>query len=148
MDKLEAILKNAIVQEELSNEFYRRMAGLVSHRETKETFEYLAREELEHKEFLLSCFTPQGCKLAGAAQDVHLAELLEGPAFSEALSPREALVVAMKKEEGAYKFYKTLAGLQPPGDIRAFLEKIALMELAHKEKMEYLYANAAFPEVW
>ncbi len=148
MDRLEAILKNAIVQEELSNEFYRRMADLVSHRETKETFEYLAKEELEHKEFLLSCVTPQGCKLAGAPHDVHLAEILEAPVFSEALSPKEALVVAMKKEESAYKFYKTLAGLQPPGDIRAFLEKMALVELAHKEKIEYLYDNAAFPEVW
>lgn len=148
MDKLETILKNAIAQEELSNEFYRRMADLVSHRETKETFEYLAKEELEHKEFLLGCFTPQGCKLAGASQNVHLAELLEGPAFSEALSPKEALVVAMKKEAGAYKFYKALADLQPPGDIRAFLEKMALMELAHKDKVEYLYTNAAFPEVW
>ena len=148
MSELENVIKSAIAQEELSHEFYRRMADLVSHRETKETFEFLAKEELEHKEFLLSCFTPQGCKLAGAPQDVHLAELLEAPAFSEALSPKEALVVAMKREEGSYKFYKTLAGLQPPGDIRAFLEKMALMELAHKEKMEYLYDNAAFPEVW
>ncbi|MBM4274294.1 MAG: hypothetical protein FJ134_07525 [Deltaproteobacteria bacterium] len=148
MSEMEAILKNAIAQEELSHEFYMRMAGLVSHQETKETFEYLAREELEHKEFLLSCFTPQGCKIAGKPQDVHLAEIMEAPAFSEALSPKEALVIAMKREEGSYKFYRSLASLQPPGDIKAFLEKMAQVELAHKEKMEYLYDNAAFPEVW
>jgi len=41
-----------------------------------------------------------------------------------------------------------LAALQPPGEIRSFLEKMAQMELGHKEKMEYLYDNAAFPEVW
>jgi rubrerythrin len=146
--ELEAIIKSAIAQEELSHEFYRRMANLVTHKETKETFEYLAHEELEHKHFLQSCMTPQGCKLVGQTQNAHLAELLKAPDFREDLAPKEALIIAMKREEGSYRFYQTLAGLQPPGDIRAFLEKMAQVELIHKEKMEYLYDNAAFPEVW
>ena len=41
-----------------------------------------------------------------------------------------------------------LAALQPPGETRNFLEKMAKVELSHKEKMEYLYDNTAFPEVW
>jgi rubrerythrin len=146
--ELEAIIRNAIAQEELSHEFYRRMANLVTHAETRETFEYLAHEELDHKAFLESCLTPQGCKLAGEAHNVHLAEILAAPAFSEEISPKEALVIAMKREEGSYRFYQTLAGLQPPGEIRAFLEKMAQVELSHKEKVEYLYDNVAFPEVW
>jgi rubrerythrin len=146
--ELETIINSAIAQEELSHEFYRRMASLVTHQETKETFEYLAKEELEHKHFLKSCVTPQGCKLAGQAQNVHLAEMLKAPEFSDELSPKEALVIAMKREEGSYKFYQTLASLQPPGEIRAFLEKMAQVELKHKEKVEYLYDNVAFPEVW
>ena len=148
MSEMEALIKNAIAQEELSHEFYKRMAGLVSHKETRETFEYLAKEELEHKEFLLSCFTPQGCKLQGRPQDVHLAEAVEATPFTEDYSPKEALVIAMKREEYSYKFYQQLSALQPPGEIKAFLEKMALVELAHKEKMEYLYDNVAFPEVW
>ena len=146
--ELETIIKSAVTQEELSHEFYRRMANLVTHKETKETFEYLAQEELEHKHFLQSCMTPQGCKLAGQAHNVHLAEMLKAPEFSDDLSPKEALVIAMKREEGSYQFYQTLAALQPPGEIRAFLEKMAQVELGHKEKMEYLYDNVAFPEVW
>jgi len=58
------------------------------------------------------------------------------------------LKVAMKREEGSYHFYERLAGLQPPGDAKAFLEKMARVELSHKQKVEYLYTNAAFPEVW
>ena len=146
--ELEAIIKNAIAQEELSHEFYRRLAKVVTHKETRETFEYLAHEELEHKVFLESCLTPQGCKLVGQAQNVHLAEMLEAPAFSEEMSPRDTLVIAMKREEGSHRFYQTLAGLQPPGEIRTFLEKMAQVELSHKEKVEYLYDNVAFPEVW
>jgi rubrerythrin len=146
--ELEAIIKSAIAQEELSHDFYKRLAGLVSQADTKDTLEYLAKEELEHKAFLQSCFTPQGCKLAGEAQNVHLAELLQAPAISEDISPKEALVIAAKREEGSYRFYQALASLQPPGEIQDFLNKMAKVELSHKEKVEYLYDNAAFPEVW
>jgi len=146
--ELEAIIKSAIAQEELSHDFYKRLAGLVSHKDTKDILEFLAKDELEHKAFLQSCFTPQGCKLVGAARNAHLAEMLEAPAISDDLSPKEALVIAMKREEGSYQFYQALAGLQPPGEIQAFLEKMAKVELKHKEKVEYLYDNAAFPEVW
>jgi rubrerythrin len=124
------------------------MAKLVTHGDTKETLEWLAKDELEHKSFLLSCLTPTGCTLVGQAQDTHLAEIMETPAITPDLSPQEALTVAVKREEGAYRFYQRLASLQPSGEARAFLEKMAKMELAHKEKVEYLYANVAFPEVW
>ncbi len=146
--ELESVIKSAIAQEELSHDFYKRLAGLVSHPETKNTLEYLAKEELEHKAFLQSCFSAQGCTLMGEAQNVHLAEMLQAPAISAEMSPKEALAIAAKREEGSYHFYQALAALQPPGDIQAFLEKMAKVELAHKEKVEYLYDNAAFPEVW
>jgi rubrerythrin len=74
--------------------------------------------------------------------------MLLAPTISDDMTPKEALVIAMKREEGSYRFYQTLAGLQPPGEIQAFLEKMANVELKHKEKVEYLYDNAAFPEVW
>jgi len=146
--ELEAIIKSAITQEDLSHDFYKRLAGLVSHPETKNTLEFLAREELEHKAFLQSCFTPHGCTLAGEAKNVHLAELLEAPVISPGMTIKEALAIAAKREEGAYRFYQALAALQPPGEVQAFLTKMAKVELQHKEKVEYLYDNAAFPEVW
>ena len=103
---------------------------------------------MEHKAFLQSCLTPSGCLLTGRAQDTKLAEIMAAPAITPEMSPREALVVAMKREEGSYHFYQHLASLQPPGEAKAFLEKMAKVELAHKEKVEYLYDNATFPEVW
>ena len=86
--ELEAIIKSAITQEEMSHGFYQRLAGLVSHPETKDTLEYLAKEELEHKAFLQSCFTPHGCTLVGEAQNVHLAEMLEAPAIERRHLPQ------------------------------------------------------------
>jgi rubrerythrin len=146
--ELKPFIEQAIRQEELSHEFYTRLAELVTDEETKETLAWLAKDELEHKAFLESCLTPTGCTLAGQAQDTHLAEIMETPAISPHMSPKEALMVAMKREEGSYHFYQRLASLQPPGDAKAFLEKMAKMELGHKQKVEYLYTNVAFPEVW
>jgi rubrerythrin len=146
--ELKPLIEQAIRQEELSHEFYTRLAKLVSHEETKETLEWLAKDELEHKAFLESCLTPSGCTLVGQAQDTHLAEVMKTPAITADMTPKEALMVAMKREEGSYLFYQRLASLQPPGDAKAFLEKMAKMELGHKQKVEYLYANVAFPEVW
>jgi rubrerythrin len=142
------VIKGAIAQEEVSHDFYRRLADVVQQADTKETFQYLAQEELEHKHFLEGCITPKGCKLVGEPQDVHLAEMFEAPAIDKDMTPKEALVVAMKQEEAAHRFYQSLAAMQPPGEIRDFLEKMARMELGHKEKVEYLYDNTAFPEVW
>jgi rubrerythrin len=146
--ELKELILQAIRQEELSHEFYLRLANLVTHQDTKETLEWLAKDELEHKDFLQSCLTPTGCRLQGEAHDTHLAEILQAPAITPDLTPLDALKVAVKREEGSHRFYQRLADLQPPGEAKAFLEKMARMELAHKEKVEYLYANAAFPEVW
>jgi len=62
---LEAIIQSAIAQEEFSHNFYRRLAGVVSQPETKDILDYLAKEELEHKAFLQSCFTPRGASWWG-----------------------------------------------------------------------------------
>lgn len=146
--ELKEMIEQAIRQEELSHEFYLRLAQLVTHQDTRETLEWLAKDELEHKAFLESCLTPTGCTLVAQAHDTHLAEVMKTPAINPEMTPKEALMVAMKREEGSYHFYSRLAGFQPAGEARAFLEKMAKMELGHKEKVEFLYANVAFPEVW
>lgn len=147
-DDLKALIEQAIAQEELSHEFYRRMASLMAQQDTRETFLFLAQEEMEHKNFLQQCLTPAGCPLAGHPQDTKLAEYMQAPAITPEMSPKEALVVAMKREEAAHRFYQHLAGLQPPGEAKAFLKKMAEVELGHKDKVEYLYDNTAFPEAW
>ncbi len=147
-EKFRALIQQAINQEELSHEFYGRLAKIAAHGDTRETLEYLAKEEMEHKHFLEKCLTQEGCPLAGEAHDVGLAQILETPAITAEMTPQEALAIAAKREEGSYHFYKNLAGLQPPGEIKDFLAYMSKVELGHKEKVEYLYDNAAFPEVW
>jgi rubrerythrin len=54
----------------------------------------------------------------------------------------------MKKEEEAMKAYNEMARVSSnPDQSQEFLE-LAAMEQGHKTKLENLYTNMAFPEVW
>jgi rubrerythrin len=54
--------------------------------------------------------------------------------------------MAARQEQVAHEFYEKLAGMHPQGEAREVLLRLAKEELGHKEKMEYLYANTAFPQ--
>ena len=76
-----------------------------------------------------------------------IAEHLDEPEVEEDMSRAEIFLVASHREFRAYKFYSELAMLYDTGDaVHDMLHKIANEELKHKEKMEYLYANTAFPQ--
>ena len=146
--EIKALLQEAISQAELSEQFYVDMATLVSHPETKDIFQYLAKNELQHKSFLEKWVAQEICPLIPEVSDFHLAELLELPRLSTDLSPKDALALAVKRKEAAYNFYQKLASLQPEGEIRDFLHKMAMIKLEDKDKLEDLFDNVAFPEVW
>ena len=142
------LIHEARNQHELARDFYHRMAHRVSHPETREMFAYLAQEAEERKDRLQHCLTPEGCPVVPPVHDAHLAEHLQVPEITEDLSPKDALALAIKRSEGLCRFYQSLLELQPEGEIRRRLEYLARAELGHKDKLEYLYDNVAFPEVW
>jgi rubrerythrin len=55
--------------------------------------------------------------------------------------------LAVKRSNGLCRFYQSLVEMQPPGQVREFMENMARTELNHKDKLEYLYDNVAFPEL-
>lgn len=149
MDKeIQALLQEAISQAEISHEFYRDLAASMDQRETRDIFQYLAGNELQHKTFLERWLAGEVCPVTPPVSDFHLSDLLELPRLTQKLSPKEALALAIKRKEASYKFYQSLANLQPAGEVKEFLNKIALMKLADKEQLEDLFDNVAFPEVW
>ena len=142
------LIHEAMEQHELARDFYHRLAHRVSHPETREMFEYLAKEAEENKNRLHHCLTPECCPVVPPVHDLHLAEHLKVPEVTEALSPKEALAVAIKRSAGLCRFYQSLLELQPEGEIRRRLEYLARAESSNKEKLENLYDTVAFPEVW
>ena len=145
----EEILKKAIRFEEISHDFYRRLQDTVTDYMTKNTLDFLAREELKHKEFLEQYLQGQvSGPVLGLTQvhDSRIVEVFKVPPVIPQLVQKDVFLVAAEKEKASHEFYSELAGLHPEGQVRDLLNQLAQEELGHKEKVEYLYLNAAFPQ--
>ncbi len=150
MDKrVSDIIEIAIKREEEAYDFYLDIHDKVVDPGLKETLEFIAGEEKKHKAFLVSYrdgnFGPKALKMADFV-DYKVAEYLEEPEIDEAATPEDVYLVASHRELRSFHFYTELANLHADSEIKEMLLKMANEELKHKEKMEYLYANTAFPQ--
>ncbi len=147
--KLAEIIDLAINREEIAYNFYQSLLLRITDKTARETLEFLAREEQQHREFLVRYragnYDATALRMS-AVVDYHIAEHLEKPDIHKTMDSREIYLVAAYRELASYKFYTALAEIQPAGEVKEMLCKIANEELKHKEKVEYLYANTAFPQ--
>lgn len=150
MDKrVSDIIEIAIKREEDAYDFYMEIHSKVADPGVKETLEFIAGEEKKHKAFLVSYrdgnFGEKALRMSDVV-DNKIAEYLEEPEVDENSKPEDVYLVASHRELRSHRFYTELANHHAEGDPREMLLKMANEELKHKEKMEYLYANTAFPQ--
>ena len=60
-------------------------------------------------------------------------------------SSQDILIVAIKREEGAYDFYKALSELTTQAEHRTVFETLAKEERHHKERLESIYDEQIQP---
>lgn len=147
--RLPEIIATAIQREEAAYVFYMDLFNQTADNSVKDTLLWIAGEEQKHKEFLVKYrdgqLAPDALKTKEAVQ-YKIAEYLKEPAVEPGMRSEDVYLLASHRELRAYEFYSELAGLHPAGEIKDILLKMAQEELKHKEKMEYLYANTAFPQ--
>jgi rubrerythrin len=146
---LQSLIERAIQNEEEARVFYLGLYSLVEDPQAKETLKFLAGEELGHKEFLQAYL--KGEKKITALSidtpiDYHIAQYAAKPDPKKNMNSSEVYLVAAHREWNSHIFYKSLAALQPAGEVQEMLLQMANQELKHKEKVEYLYSNTAFPQ--
>lgn len=146
---LQSLIERAIQNEEEARVFYLGLHSLVEDTLAKETLKYLAGEELGHKEFLQAYLKGEK-KFAALSMDApvdyHIAQYADKPDPKKNMNSSEVYLVAAHREWNSYKFYTGLAETQPTGEVKEMLLQMANQELKHKEKVEYLYSNTAFPQ--
>ena len=143
------VLDKAIQQEEEAYLFYMDIFDKIEDKSVKEAIEWVASEEKKHKEFLVNYREGRYGSDALRLNDVvhyKIAEHQEEPEIAKNMRREDLFLLASHRELKSYRFYTELAELHPRGDTKEMLLKIANEELKHKEKMEYLYANTAFPQ--
>jgi rubrerythrin len=148
-NSLQSVIDLAIQKEEEAYSFYMNLRNVVEDDTVKDTLKYLANEESQHKAFLVKCKEQISCDVglrSDQSVDYRLAEHLNQPDIKKNIDSAEVYLIAANRELNAYNFYTGLANYFPAGPEKALFLKMADEEMKHKEKMEYLYSNTAFPQ--
>ena len=143
------ILEKAIQKEIESQQLYRKLSEKMLNEVAKDAFRELTRQEHGHQAFLeeyLRGELKEGTLGREQALDYKIAEHLEQPEISLDMKRKDVFLLAANREKTSHKFYLELAGVHPPGQVRRLLEQLASQELEHKQKVEFLYTEVAFPQ--
>lgn len=143
------ILDYAINEEVLSYEFYTDAANKVKDETLKETFTTLAKEELDHKKFLED-FKGSHSETINLEEsvDYKIADTIDKPELTTDMSFQDAIALAIKREEGAMEMYQSLADASVEEDKKSVFIGLKNMEQLHKTRLEDIYINVGYREVW
>lgn len=147
--RLSDFIDIAIQREIEAYEFYQGLRAKVRDKTAQDALDFLAKEEQKHRAFLEDY---QAGKLGADALritqviDYKIAEHLEKPDLDRNLESKDVYLVAAHREQNSYQFYTALAAIHPDGAVKDMLQRMANEEKRHKEKVEYLYTNTAFPQ--
>lgn len=143
------IISTAIDREVEAYTFYRTISEKVKDLALKKLFTELAGEEKQHREFLQGMLSKDISKMHfDAKHDYKVANALPSPPLSADMKPLDGIVVSIKKELEAMQMYTQLANLSTDTEQKLLFSQLANMESGHKARLEDLYTNMAFPEVW
>ncbi len=150
MKNYKEILKMAVGNEVEAFEFYRDAAAKMKDPAMKKTFQELADEESGHK-VLLEGFLSNEMKdmKFSDEKDYKVAETVEAPqALSTDMAFKDAIALAMKKEQEAMEMYQQFADASDEAKQKETFLELAKMEKGHKVRLEGIYTDIAFIEVW
>ncbi len=150
MDKqLSEIIDLAIQREEEAYDFYMDIFNKLEDPSIKDTVEFIAKEEKKHKAFLVNYlegnYGPDALRMTDVVE-YKISEYLEEPEITKETKREDVYLIASHRESRSNQFYTELANMHSDSNLKEMLLKMANEELKHKEKMEYLYANTAFPQ--
>lgn len=146
---LEKILERAIQKEIDSQTLYSTLSNRVKDNYARTALRDLAKYEKEHQ-LMLERYRrgelKEGALSGDDVVDYKIAEHLEQPEISPDMSLKEVFLLAANREKASHELYLGLAEIHPQGEVRRMFERLASQELEHKQKVEYLYTEVAFPQ--
>ena len=148
-DEFKSIIDFAIENEVEAYEFYRDAAEKIKDKQLKDIFEDLAKEEMEHRKFLQDFLVSgaQEIKL-DSGTDYKVSETIDKPVLSVDMDFSDAIALAIKKEEEAMDMYSNLAEACLDDEEKDLFIGLEEMERMHKVRLEKLFLETGYAEVW
>lgn len=146
---LEAIMQMAIENEIDAYEFYTAAAGKMNDPSAKSLFLELAAEEKKHQEILSNLDLSNFEKIpTSKLPDFGISEQIDKPVLSIEMTFVDAISLAIKNEEEAMLLYAGLAAASDNAEQQKLFTSLSEMEKGHKARLEEVYNNAAYAEMW
>ena len=133
------VLDYAIQKEEMAAKFYSEMAKRPLPEEVKKVFEDYARMELHHKETLEKVKKGNVRLKNQVIQNLGIAEIAEEAQINENTTFADALALAMKRENEAYRLYVELAAAAETKETLDIFALLAQQEARHRLWFETEY---------
>jgi rubrerythrin len=146
---LNDILGKAIQKEIGSRLLYIDLSQKMKDQVAKDAFQELAQQEQGHQNLLEQYLRGElkgGTLSRGQIVDYKIAEYIDQPEISPDMKLKDVFLLAANREKVSHEFYLGLASIHPAGEAKRLLEELALQELKHKQKVEFLYSEVAFPQ--
>jgi len=146
---LKEILGKAIQKEIESQRLYSDLSQKMTNDAAKDAFRQLSQQEQVHQS-ILEQYQRGEFKVGTLSRehiiDYKIAEHLDQPEVSPDMKLKDVFLLAANRELHSHELYLALAGLHPPGEAKRLLKKLASQELEHKQTVEFLYTEVAFPQ--
>jgi rubrerythrin len=148
-NEFKKIISQAIEREVEAFTFYSAISNKAKDKSLKSIFNSLAEEEQEHRRTLEAFLAKAPEKMHfSESKDYKIVDALAMPPLTADLKPVEGLIIAIKNELEAMQMYTQLANASTDEAQKNIFLELASMERGHKSKLEDIYTNMAFPEVW
>jgi rubrerythrin len=134
------LLDFAMSKEDEAAKFYTDLAKKSSSGSMKNVFLEFAKEEQGHRAKLQAIKSGRLLVMStGKVVDLKIADQVEDVKPGKELTYQEALILAMKREKGAFKLYSDLAKMTDDDGVRGTLLVLAQEEAKHKLRFEIEY---------
>jgi len=143
------VLERAIQREIESQDLYSELSRKMTDDAAKTAFRQLYRQEKGHQKRLEQYQRGKlgsGTLSYGRVVDYKIAEYLDQPALPPDMKLKDAFLLAANREKASHTFYVSFAAIHPAGQVRRLLEDLAAQELEHKQRVEFLFTEVAFPQ--
>jgi len=146
---VQTILEKAVEKEIEAQHLYRNLSQKMTDAAAKDAFIQLSREEEGHEQLLRKYLRGEigaGGLKKNRVLNYKIAEYLDQPEITPDVELKEVFLLAANREKASHEFYLSLAAVHPAGGVKRLLEQLAAQELEHKQKVELLYTEVAFPQ--
>ena len=146
---LKQVLERAIQKEIEAQKMYTGLSQKVKDEAVKGALTKLCLEEKGHQNRLegyLERGLGGGSLSVKQVVDYKIAELVGPTEPSADMGLKETFLVAANREKAAHALYNGLAEMHPDGEGKRLLLQLAAQELEHKQRVESLYTQVAYPQ--